>query len=517
MELTADQSLVFEQIFEWVNSKDTPIAILTGSAGTGKTTLLKAVVDKLDSIKRSATLLAPTGRAARILEKRTLKPAATIHSAIYELGDLEEEEDKVKTANTAQLEIDVAGFSMPFKLKNGDAKSNFYIIDEASMVSDKSTDNGFLSFGSGRLLHDLLHYTNLLNKTKNQRMKLLFVGDNAQLPPVKSSDSPALSRAYFLKEFKLNAKEFQLAKVIRQAAGSLILKNAEAVRKSIDNEYFDNFYIKADDKTIYRTNPVKAVNVILDNADNENNILITTTNAVALSYNSAIRNKKYGSKSMPVQKGDVLLVTKNTSKYSNGDIVNVIDVGVNPEIRKVRIRDSKDPIELIFRDVVVRLIEEHDEKKNQKCKILENLLYKSDPMLSYKESQALLVDFRNRNKKLSIKSEEFKSTLIKDEYLNALVVKFGYSITCHKAQGGEWNNVIVSFDRPRRNSDFFRWAYTAITRAKNNLYLISDPLFGVPINEAETQLPIMEQVESKLDDKGFMEKLENLLKDTFKK
>jgi ATP-dependent exoDNAse (exonuclease V) alpha subunit len=513
MELTEDQSLVFEQIFEWARSTDTSIAILTGSAGTGKTTLLKAIVDKLDSMKKTATLLAPTGRAARILEKRTLRPATTIHSAIYELGDLEVESE----TNTSQLEIDTAGFSMPFKLKNGDAKANFFIIDESSMVSDKATDNDFLSFGSGRLLHDLLHYTNLLNKPKSQRTKILFVGDNAQLPPVKSSDSPALSRAYFLKEFKLNAKEFRLTKVIRQAAGSLILRNAEDVRKSIDNEHFENFQIKADEKTIYKINPTKAVNVILDNADNENNILITTMNSVALSYNSAIRNKKYGSKSMPVQKGDVLLVTKNTSKYSNGDILNVIDVGVNPEIRKVKIRDAKEPIELIFRDVVVRLIEEHDEKKNQQCKILENLLYKTDPMLSHKENQALLVDFRNRNKKLLIKSEEFKSTLVKDEYLNAVVVKFGYSITCHKAQGGEWDNVIVSFDRPRRDSDFFRWAYTAITRAKKNLYLISDPLFGVLESEMEAEVPLMEQIESKLDDKVFMEKLENLLKDTFKK
>lgn len=512
MKLTDDQTVVFESIFEWVGSNNTPIAILTGSAGTGKTTLLKAVVDKLGNMKKAVTLLAPTGRAARILEKRTLHPAGTIHSAIYELGDLEEESE----ANTSQLEIDTAGFSMPFKLKNGDAKTSFYIIDESSMVSDKATDNDFLSFGSGRLLHDLLHYTNLLNKNKNQRMKLLFVGDKAQLPPVKSSDSPALSRDYFLREFKLNAKEFHLTKVIRQAAGSLILNNAEKVRKSIDEEYFENFNLKTDDKTVCRINPSKAVNVILENADNENNVLITTMNSVALSYNSAIRNKKYGSKSMPVQKRDVLLVTKNTSKYSNGDIVNVIEVGANAEIRKVRIRDSKEPIELIFRDVVVRLIEEHDEKKNQKCKILENLLYKTDPMLSYKETQALLVDFRNRNKKLSIKSEEFKSTLIKDEYLNALVVKFGYSITCHKAQGGEWNNVIVSFDRPRRNSDFFRWAYTAITRAKSNLYLISDPLFGVPENEIKTEIPLMEQIESKLEDKAFMEKLKNLLKNTFK-
>lgn len=477
IELTFEQGDVLDRIMKWVEDDKIHVAILSGSAGTGKTTLLKSVVEKLIASKKSCLLLAPTGRAARILGKKTGRPSKTIHSEIYELGDIKADEH----SDVIQGELDSPGFTIPFKLKGvSDSKATIYIVDESSMVSDQTTQSEILSFGSGRLLHDLLHYARIINCNK-VKSKILFVGDDAQLPPVKCSDSPALRKEYFLSEFRLNSSFFKLDKVLRQTEGSLILENAENIRNSIFTRKFSTFNISEDGQSIRKVRPTQAVRDTSAERNTGNSVIITVSNKDALSYNMAIRRERFGTSNIPIQKGDVLLVCRNSakSKYFNGDLLVAIDVDQNVECRTINMRGGNGAVDICYRNILVRSVDEEGSEFNQQCKVIENLLYKPSSTLSLIENRAMMADFRKRHSSIDINSEEFKTKLLGDEYFNALLVKFGYAITCHKAQGGEWDNVYVSFAGfPNRDSGFYRWAYTAITRSKKSLGVIDSPTFG---------------------------------------
>jgi hypothetical protein len=238
----------------------------------------------------SLSQIVNTGRAARILGRKTGKPSKTIHSEIYELGDIKADEH----SDTIQGDFDSPGFTIPFKLKDGaDTKAAVYIVDESSMVSDKTTQSEILSFGSGRLLHDLLHYARIINN-KNIRSKILFVGDEAQLPPIHCSDSPALLKSYFLTEFKIDSDVFRLNKVLRQTEGSLILENAEKIRNGITTNNFGIFHIKEDGNTVNKVGPFQAVENAVMEHDAGNSVIITVSNKDALSYNLAIRRRRFG-------------------------------------------------------------------------------------------------------------------------------------------------------------------------------------------------------------------------------
>jgi hypothetical protein len=477
IELTLEQGEVLDGIMKWVEDDKTHVAILLGSAGTGKTTLLKTVVEKLIASKKTCSLLAPTGRAARILGKKSGRPAKTIHSEIYELGDIKADEH----SDVIQGELDSPGFAIPFKLKNiSDSKATIYIVDESSMVSDQTTQSEILSFGSGRLLHDLLHYVRVINCNR-VKSKILFVGDDAQLPPVKCSESPALSKKYFLSEFKLNSSFFKLEKVLRQAEGSLILDNAERIRNSIFNKKFSAFNISEDGQSVRKVRPTQAVKDTPTERNTGNSVIITVSNKDALTYNLAIRRERFGTSNIPIQKGDVLLVCRNSAKnkYFNGDLLTAIDIDQNVECRTINVSGGDGAVDIFYRNILVRSVDEEGSEYNQQCKVIENLLYKPSSTLSLIENRAMMADFRKQHSNIDINSEEFRTKLLGDEYFNALLVKFGYAITCHKAQGGEWDNVYVSFSGfPNRDSDFYRWAYTAITRSKKSLGVIDAPTFG---------------------------------------
>jgi len=380
MKLTDEQSVIFDAIMQWVKNDKKPVAILVGSAGTGKTTLLKSVVESLDGAKKTYVLLAPTGRAARILGRKTGKTSKTIHSEIYELGDIKADEH----SDTIQGDFDSPGFTIPFKLKDAvDSKAKVYIVDESSMVSDQTTQSEILSFGSGRLLHDLLHYARIINN-KNIKSKILFVGDEAQLPPVKCSGSPALQKNYFLTEFKIDSDVFRLNKVLRQTEGSHILENAEKIRKSIISNEFGHFNITEDGNTVNKVGPIQAVEKALIEHDAGNSVIITVSNRDALSYNLAIRRRRYGAPDIPVQKGDVLLVCRNSgaNKYFNGDLLIAVEVDPNNECRSINIKGSESAVDIYYRNIIVRSVDEQGNEYNQQCKIIENLLYKSSATLT---------------------------------------------------------------------------------------------------------------------------------------
>lgn len=478
--LTIEQNEVVNGIMAWVNDDRKPIAILIGSAGTGKTTLLRTVVEKLSEAKKTYSLLAPTGRAARILGKKTGKPSKTIHSEIYELGDIKADED----SGAIQSQFDSPGFVIPFKLKDTtDSKATIYIVDESSMVSDQTTENEILSFGSGRLLHDLLYYARIIT-AKKVKSKILFVGDDAQLPPVKCPDSPALTKRYFLSEFKLDSELFQLDKVLRQTEGSLILENAENIRNSIFAKDVTSFNISEDGASVRKVNAIQAVKDTPEARDAGNSVIITVSNRDALLYNMAIRKERFGTAQVPIQKGDILLVCRNSAKnkYFNGDLLTSLEVDPNPECRSITIRGGTSAVDIIYRNVLVRSVDDEGNEFNQVCKVIENLLFIPSPTLSLLENRAMMADFRKRHPSVDISSDEFRIKLLEDEYFNALLVKFGYAITCHKAQGGEWDNVYVKLSGfPNRDSGFYRWAYTAITRGRKTVGVIEAPSFGESI------------------------------------
>ena len=483
MDLTSEQQEVLDGILKWVKTKNSPVAILTGGAGTGKTTLLRSVVDELQTQKISYGLLAPTGRASRILGQKTGRSARTIHAEIYMLGDIVVQENP----DSKQLSFDAPEFMIPFVLKKTDPGAGIFIVDEASMVSDIFTQSEVLSFGTGRLLYDLLDYSRVINQ-QNNNSKILFVGDVAQLPPIKSQLSPALSSIYFVKEYGIKPQTFNLEKVLRQDEGSLVLDNAERVREGIKDKNYKDFEVIGDGLSVNSQTSEKVIDTALENYDPAKSIIITVSNRSALSYNRAIRKKRFGVDRLPVQVGDTLLVCRNSIKHNffNGDLVKVVHVGASNECRTEKLRGSGKEINMYFRNITVQQID-GDDKSLKECKMFENLLDCPSTTLGPEENQAIMTDFRKRHQNLKTDSEEFRLALVGDEYFNALIVQYGYAITCNKAQGGEWEKVTVNFEWSGPSEGFFRWAYTAITRSKKILTVVNAPKFGKSI-----QIPIVQ-------------------------
>jgi len=453
---------------EWVRSGSKPIAILTGSAGTGKTTLLKSLIKELCDSRIDFRLTAPTGRASRILEKKTETIAKTIHSEIYDLLDV--------VPRSSQY--DASGFSIQFPLKSITPDSTIFIVDEASMVDDGSSQDDGPLYGTGSLIRDLLTYSQVATPGEGNS-KILFVGDSFQLPPVGWDLSPALDKNYLLSIIGIESESFRLEKIQRQAEDSPVLKNAVEIRRRISENDFTNFRIEDDGEKITRITGIEAIRSELQNFSPEQSIIITSSNRAALSYNWTMRENRYGAHDMPIQIGDILLVCKNSNRHNlfNGDLVEVVAAETDRECIAESILGNSEEIKLYYRNIMVKSLGDERENAGVRCKVLENLLNSSGTGLSVNERQAIKTNFRRRNPSLEIGSSNFKFGLLNDEYYNAVEVRFGYAITCHKAQGGEWNKVTVEIDDHNLNYDRFNWAYTAITRSKNILQLV-EPVEG---------------------------------------
>ena len=474
--LTDHQSLAVGKIRAFI-AGSTPCFILKGSAGTGKTTLIGQLIRELDAAQHPYTLLAPTGRAARILGSKTRAAANTIHRVIYHLTDIDVFEGAAS--------VNDPGLRLTFPLKKSDPGNMLFIVDESSMVGDKESHGDLLQFGSGRLLADLIEYARLARpgRTEDLGAKILFVGDPAQLPPVGETLSPALSEYYLRQTFGLECGECEITEVMRQESGSGILDRATALRNSISNKVFNTLDLSANGKDIQAVSVVEAITLVEQAFKaKSSSVLITHSNAQALDLNRSVRGRLWGNESRELQIGDVLLVNKNSVKTGlyNGDLVKVRKVAPSPERKSIRIKGIEGPVELVFRSVSVAYRNMDGKIIDVDCKILENLLDSPERDLPPMAQRALLVDFRLRNPNVRPKTAEFKMAIQQDEYFNALQVKYGYALTCHKAQGGEWDTAAVNFGdgRGQRNEDFFRWTYTAVTRAKQKLVTINAPKFN---------------------------------------
>ena len=482
IQLTQEQSAALQAIQSFVLDDKQDAFILRGSAGTGKTTLIAKLVDTLDSMSLTYGLLAPTGRAARILGNKIkqLSPTAqsegrTIHSAIYTLNHMEVNEG-AETANDP-------GLRMFFPLREEEPAVSLFVIDESSMVGDKETIGDVMQFGSGRLLKDVVTYARMRRpgRSDDHITKLLFVGDPAQLPPVGENSSPALSDDYLRSEYKLQVSSFDLKSVMRQAQGSAILDRATELRDALLANRFNTFSLNPNQQEIQQVEAQKAIALVVEGLQlKDSNVVVVHSNATALEYNRNIRERRWGNPDLSIQVGDTLLVNKNstTHELSNGDLVKVTQVEADSKLVHVHLKGGHQ-VELWFRDVTVAFRDSTGRIIQTPCKVLENLLTSPHRELSALEQRALLVDFRKRHPDLHPKSAEFRKTIRRDPYFNALQVKYGYAMTCHKAQGGEWSTVIVDFEANvgARNASFFRWSYTAITRASRKLIIVNPPDF----------------------------------------
>lgn len=479
--LTEEQNHALEAIRAFMLDETRDAFILRGSAGTGKTTLIARLVDNLKEMNKTCALLAPTGRAARILGSKIKgsTPATTIHACIYLLDEFIVVEE-ASSANDP-------GIRMIFPCRKDESLLSLLIVDESSMVGDKKNQGDVIRFGSGRLLHDLIQYARSNRPGRNEAplIKLLFVGDPAQLPPIGENDSPALSDDYLSKTYGLKVDSFDLTTVMRQAKGSHILDRATELRDTLLKNCFNTFSLQPYGQDIEKVTPNQAISQIVQNLkDNQQpSVAIVHSNKAALEYNRSIRDHLWGDANLPIQIGDILLVNRNNhvQGFNNGDLVKVTDVAQTPEQSYEALKGQKERVLLSFRKLTVAYREANGEVTRKRVLVLENLLNSPEREIQPLEQRALLVHFRKRHSGLNPKSNEFRQTINNDPYFNALQVKYGYAMTCHKAQGGEWDTAIVDFSSMsvgRNNENFFRWAYTAITRASRCLMVVSPPEFS---------------------------------------
>lgn len=463
VKLTNSQREAIEKLEAFLES-NANCFVLTGYAGTGKTFLLDKLSQYFHQIDQPFDFLSPTGRAARIIRERTNEPASTIHRKIYTFGN----------RSKIEVEEDKSVYKIHFKLReNEDPTNSIYIIDESSMVSDKYSNSETLTYGSGRLLSDLITFANIHETNR----KIIFIGDPAQLPPVQSSFSPALSMEYLADQIGLTCEGYELTDVFRQSKDSEILSQATQLRNQMKTYDYIEFPVTANGQDIEEFTVYEAVSRYAANW--KYTIFIASTNANVNKYNNMIR-EALGRKQL--ETNERLLITKNTFIQNvplyNGDFVYTKWVSPEVEERTVRLKEKEEntSVTLKFRDLIV-LAESNGRKVELKTKILENYLFSKNRGLSSLELRALIADFTMRHKNIQQNSELFKRELLNDPYFNALQVKFGYAITCHKSQGGEWDEVFIDFDffNSLHTEDFFRWSYTAITRSKKQLYLVNLP------------------------------------------
>jgi hypothetical protein len=483
--LTSDQQMVLENLEIFLNN-DFSIFILKGYAGSGKTTLLKGLVDYLKEIERKYQLMAPTGRAAKVINQKTGFEATTIHKGIYSFEDLEEIESKDKD--------EPLSFIYYYKIRNNpDIEGSILIIDEASMVSDNLSQGEFFRFGSGYLLSDILSYSRILNE--KSKTKIIFIGDPAQLPPIGMNFSPAMEERYLQEKYKLKSESTEMKEVKRQASYNGILISASKIRKCLTSGFFNDFDLIENGKDIFNPN----YESFLDTYKSIQGIkvIIAFKNKTALDLNMTIRNDRFGD-NLPIQQGDMIIVGSNNYRLGimNGEfgvVSNVEKEAVSRNIGFYKKDGGAVNILLAWRQIDLIMPDEKGQSKIVVGYMLENFLC-GDNYLKPEEQQALYIDFKNRHPKLKSKTEEFKEAIKTDPYFNCILLKYGYAVTCHKAQGGEWENAFVFWDKGsgdnydfyksehnksgKTNPDFYRWAYTAITRASECLFCINPPYFN---------------------------------------
>ena len=446
---TKGQNKIIENLANWISEPEyDSVFILNGYAGTGKTTLISAFATTLAELRIKPILLAPTGRAAKVVAQMTGMPAHTIHKKIYRQKSLADAEAR-------------------FMLNFNKEKDAVFIVDEASMIADYSMDGSV--FGSGSLLDDLFEYVR-----SGERCRVMFVGDAAQLPPVGHDLSPALNPER-MKVYGPVIYE-TLDEVVRQQMDSGILFNATMVRCMLDAgiyeiPLFDTSY--PDFEAISGAEVLERVEECYSRYGRDDVIVITRSNKRANRFNEGIRRLTLCAEEA-IESGDMLMVVKNNYHFTEREEDCKIDFVANGDTaRLMRIRRYHDLYGFRFADAVLRFADYDDYELD--CKILLDTLTSEAPALTAEQNKSLFTAIEEDYLDVTSKRERYKK-IRDDAYYNAMQVKFAYAVTCHKAQGGQWSAVFVDkmlFGDEEMSRDMLRWLYTAITRATEKLYLVN--------------------------------------------
>lgn len=481
--LSQSQRNVISKLEEFLEDKSKSVFILKGYAGSGKTFLTLGLIKYLEANGYLAMLCAPTGKASKVLTDKSKKFAQTVHGTIY---------GKPETTLDFQKDVAENGFlRLHFPLrKNLFGERTVFIVDEASLVGDNDSSGEYTVFGSGRLLKDFFCYVNL-NPTENEK-KIIFIGDSAQLPPVGMNLSPALDKKYLQKEFGVLADEEILTDIVRQVADSKIISNSLILRKGLETSNFNDLHFQLKEGEVQEATAAEGLKVAISTYKQDIKLktnldfqctVIVGSNRLVSQYNKCIRQEIFENADN-IQPGDLLLVCKNSmlTNLLNGDFIRVLNVGISWN-RTVTLNKKNERTGVVEKEVVVlkfrklKVFSSPDLIRD--LVVLENLIESEQGSLSQIENQALFVNFCIRHPDIRPKSERFNFELTRDEEFNALHVKYGYAMTCHKAQGSQWPLVIVDcYNDNKRNAAYFRWLYTAITRASQKLILISPPHFN---------------------------------------
>ena len=489
-EPTTDQTHAIEVFTHFMTERDERVVmILRGSAGTGKTSLAGAIVRTLQQLQQKVTLLAPTGRAAKVFSLNANQPAATIHRTIYR--------EKAFTGLDGKFNLNVNLF-----------RDRLFMVDEASMISLSSNNT---TFGSGCLLDDLIQYV-----YNDRNCRMLLVGDKAQLPPVGEEESPAL-RSDVLRAYGLTVFECDLNEVLRQSQDSGILYNATVIRQMITHDEVTQlpkirFKGFADISIVPGDELIERLASSYSEVGIDETMVITRSNKRANVFNQGIRNMVLG-REEELTTGDMLMVVKNKYKNSpppspslNGSLNNAtnnvnslttqatrqvtqLPSGGGKEIEKTvltfiangdravvrRVRNVREFYGFRFADVSLEF-PDYNNAEEEMTVILDALMTEA-PALTQEQNEQLFQHVLEDYEDIPLKADRMKKVR-EDEYYNALQVKFGYAITCHKAQGGQWAHIYLDqgyMTDEMLTPDYIHWLYTAFTRATEHLYLVNWP------------------------------------------
>ena len=449
LEPTDGQAIVMYHLSAFLLSqKENPTYILKGYAGTGKTTLVKTLVKTLPYIGMRYVLMAPTGRAAKVLSSYTGQSASTIHRRIYQ----------AKTFPDGSIRITRA---------ENKFKNTLFIVDEASMIGEQK------EFGGSSLLDDLLGYV-----FSGENCRLLLIGDTAQLPPVGSNESPALDCEYLRSQFPITAATYELTEVKRQALESGILYNATDIRQLLNQNLYEYtlplFHLQGFDD-IQKIEPEtfeEMLHSAFANISDNEAVIICKSNKRANMFNQAIRGRILNIEG-EMATGDKLMVVKNNYYWTEGNPdINFIANGDMAEIRKIK--HFEEMYGFRFADVELSFTD-YPDVPNVEAKILLDTLYSNSPSLTEEENKKLFSAIEEDYMDIPNRRERYKE-MKKNPWFNALQVKFAYALTCHKTQGGQWSSVFIDSSLNQKETlevEDLRWLYTALTRAQERVCFVN--------------------------------------------
>lgn len=465
MEPTAEQDIAINVFCRFLMERDEQsVMILRGSAGTGKTTLAAAFVRMLQTMKQKIVLLAPTGRAAKVLSLYAGHPAYTIHRRIY----------RQRTAG------DMSAFNVNANLQS----DTLFIIDEASMIANDGY--GDSAFGSGRLLDDLIQYV-----YNGRNCRMMLIGDRAQLPPVGEEESPAL-QSDFMRGYGLQVFDCDLNEVLRQSSESGILYNATMIRTACFSDCGELLLPKislkcfADIRVVPGDELIETMASSYSEVGLDETMVITRSNKRANIYNQGIRNMILG-REEALSSGDMLMVVRNNYHWTSGES-NDSDrsrgfIANGDRMRIRRIRNIRNLYGFRFADITVEF-PDYDDSELTATAMLDSLTSEA-PSLTREQMELLYNNVMEDYADIPLKADRLKR-LKQDPYYNALQIKFAYAITCHKAQGGQWAHIYLDqgyMTEEMLSADYIHWLYTAFTRASEKLFLVNWPKTQMAENE----------------------------------